>query len=202
MKQVDMTDMNMRSNVTRGFPGRTYRFYTEEPIYPFGHGLSYSSFSVYSRLTPSTIQVKRLSTPQNNILTSFNNPNAESIDVTSVQCNNLKVVIAVLVRNNGPMDGSHAVLVFWKPPYVGGVAGAPIIELIGFERVELRNGEIKIVKVSIDVCEGLSNVDEDGNRKLMKGLHTIYVGAPGERQVMRRLNVTFDRAESGDHESL
>ena len=29
--------------------GRTYRYFTGKPLYPFGHGLSYSRFS-YARL--------------------------------------------------------------------------------------------------------------------------------------------------------
>jgi len=28
-------------------PGRTYRFYTPPPVYPFGFGLSYTQFSAY-----------------------------------------------------------------------------------------------------------------------------------------------------------
>lgn len=27
------------------YPGRTYRYYTKKPIYPFGFGLSYTEFN-------------------------------------------------------------------------------------------------------------------------------------------------------------
>lgn len=43
---VPMTNMNMRADPANGYPGRTYRFYTGDLLYGFGHGLSYTSFSL------------------------------------------------------------------------------------------------------------------------------------------------------------
>ena len=40
---VRLQSMRMRPNKS-GFPGRTYRFYNEKAVYPFGFGLSYSSW--------------------------------------------------------------------------------------------------------------------------------------------------------------
>lgn len=58
--------------------GRTYRYYTEQPLYPFGFGLSYSTFS-YSdlRLSSSSIQP------------------GQQVDVS------------VTVKNNGPYDAEE-----------------------------------------------------------------------------------------------
>ena len=39
IQQKPMTDYNMTSGV-----GRTYRYYEGTPLFPFGHGLSYTSF--------------------------------------------------------------------------------------------------------------------------------------------------------------
>lgn len=39
-----MFDMGFRPNATSGNPGRGHRFYTGTPVYPFGWGLSYSTF--------------------------------------------------------------------------------------------------------------------------------------------------------------
>lgn len=36
----------MRPNATTGSPGRTYRFYTGEPLWPFGFGLSFTQFEL------------------------------------------------------------------------------------------------------------------------------------------------------------
>jgi hypothetical protein len=38
---VDMNNMSMHTG-----PGRTYRYYTGEPLFAFGHGLSYTTFQV------------------------------------------------------------------------------------------------------------------------------------------------------------
>jgi len=38
--------------------GRTYRYMTAEPLYPFGFGLSYTSFS-YSNIKLSATDVKK-----------------------------------------------------------------------------------------------------------------------------------------------
>ena len=42
--KVAMSDMSMRPNATTGSPGRTYRFYAEAPLWPFGFGLSYTTW--------------------------------------------------------------------------------------------------------------------------------------------------------------
>ena len=47
--QVKMSDMDMR-----GFPGRTHRFLQVPVLYPFGHGLSYTTWN-YSQLSSSVI---------------------------------------------------------------------------------------------------------------------------------------------------
>ncbi|XVF44988.1 hypothetical protein PTKIN_Ptkin02bG0169400 [Pterospermum kingtungense] len=177
--KVPMTDMNMRANTTTKFPGRTYRFYTGKSIYEFGHGLSYTSFSKFIISAPSTILIPL---KQNyNIL--YANSVGEAIDVSSINCNNLKFNLVIGVKNNGPMNGSHVVLLFWKPPSSGGVTGAPNLQLVGFERVEVNRGKTQTVTISLDVCKELTLVDAEGKRKLVIGQHTLFVGSSSEHQV-------------------
>ena len=39
-----MTIEKMRPDESLNYPGATYKFYTGEPIYEFGFGLSYTTF--------------------------------------------------------------------------------------------------------------------------------------------------------------
>ena len=63
--------------------GRTYRYFTGEPLYPFGHGLSYTSFA-YGKPKPSKASVKA----------------------------GEEVVVSVDVRNSGSRDGDEVVQLY------------------------------------------------------------------------------------------
>eukprot|EP00698_Gefionella_okellyi_P025800 TRINITY_DN957_c0_g1_i2.p1 TRINITY_DN957_c0_g1~~TRINITY_DN957_c0_g1_i2.p1 ORF type:complete len:847 (-),score=150.04 TRINITY_DN957_c0_g1_i2:90-2630(-) len=49
VEQIPMTDMDMRTS-----PGHTYRYYTGQPLWEFGHGLSYTTFSTQWAVQPIT----------------------------------------------------------------------------------------------------------------------------------------------------
>jgi beta-D-xylosidase 4 len=58
--QMDMSNMQMRPDLSLGYPGRTHRFFTGSPIWEFGDGLSYSQFSHVIVEAPSTITAPTL----------------------------------------------------------------------------------------------------------------------------------------------
>lgn len=196
--QVAMTNMNMRPNMTSNFPGRTYRFYKGPTLYPFGHGLSYSSFSPFIASAPSTILIHNAtsSPPKKFDLVEDQPP----LDTSSINCLDLTFLIVVGVKNNGPRDGSNVVLVFWSPPTSNWVSGVPMTQLIGFERVEVRVGKTEYVNVKVNVCEGMSVVDEDGKRKVVIGKHTILVGSSSETQVKFQIDVKLEGSGNGSGE--
>jgi beta-glucosidase len=66
-----------------GMKGRTYRYFDGEPLYPFGYGLSYTTFS-YGKPVASAVQVKA----------------GEAVDVT------------IEVKNSGKRDGDEVVQLY------------------------------------------------------------------------------------------
>uniref|UniRef100_A0A2P2NM37 Putative beta-D-xylosidase 5 n=1 Tax=Rhizophora mucronata TaxID=61149 RepID=A0A2P2NM37_RHIMU len=201
--QVPMTVMNMRANATGNFPGRTYRFYTGKSIYQFGHGLSYSTFSKYIVSAPHTLVIPLSSTLNPQSILSFGSTEqypygteGQVIDVSAVNCSNLQFGLVIGVRNKGPMNGDHVVLIFWKPPASGELTGAPNVQLVGFERVKVNKGKTVNMTVKLNFCQRLSLADSEGKRKLVMGQHTFTIGSPSERRVRHHLNVRLAQSEN------
>ena len=95
-----LTDYNIRN-------GRTYMYFQGTPLYPFGYGLSYTTFA-YSGLTLSSPTL-----PEGGQITV-------SVDVT----------------NTGTMAGDEVVQLYVSYPPTTGVA-RPIKQLQGFQRITL-----------------------------------------------------------------
>ncbi|KAL8266968.1 hypothetical protein R6Q59_004312 [Mikania micrantha] len=168
-EMVNMTNMNMRPNLTTGHPGYTYRFYRGTTVYPFGHGLSYSRFVQWLVRAPKLVQ---LSTDVQDQVCHY--PECETVEVGDGVCRNLGFEVVIGVKNVGEMDGSYSVLLFsYPPPWVHNI---PQLQLLDFEKVFLGPQEVRLVRFQVDGCKHLSVVDEDGNRKVALGEHVLQVG--------------------------
>jgi len=169
--KIPMTDMNMRANHSRGYPGRTYRFYTGETVYGFGHGLSYTRFMYKITYAPSILT----------LATSIEEKSLKKmhhgLDYVAVKdlasCDSLKSTIQVTVSNNGKRDGDAVVLLYSRVPY--NFKGAPVKQVIGFDRVHVASYKSRETSILIDPCEHLSIVNEEGIRILPLGDHTLTV---------------------------
>lgn len=190
--------MNMRANISRNYPGRTYRFYNGKSIYQFGHGLSYTIFSKFIQFAPSTIRI-HLKSSNKTILPnlSSNSTVGRSLDISDVDCKGLEFDVGVGVRNIGDRNGTHVVLLFWKPPNSSDVNGLPRQQLIGFDRVQVTTGQVKHLSLKVNVCRDLNVVDGEGKRKLLVGAHTLVLGSSSERQVRHQIYVkVFERKDT------
>jgi len=134
-----------------GMAGRTYRYMAEEPLYPFGFGLSYSRFE-YAGLVLDKSAV----------------PAGKSLDVS------------VQVRNAGERAAGEVVQ-FYLTDLAASIP-VPLQHLVGFERVELRPGEVRTVHFTV-TPEMMAFVGENGQPKLEAGEFRLQVGgcSPGRR---------------------
>ncbi|KAK6930245.1 Fibronectin type III-like domain [Dillenia turbinata] len=169
LNKAPMTTMAMRDDPANGYPGRTYRFYKGPVVFPFGHGLSYTTYTQTISQAPSELLVP---------LTTLNamknsTPSSSLIRVSHTNCDTLSLGIHIDVKNTGSFDGSHTVLMYIAPPMS---EGAPTKQLIGFEKVHVPAGSQKRVKIDINVCNHLSVVDEYGVRRIPMGEHSLHIG--------------------------
>ena len=85
--------------------GRTYRFFKGEPLYPFGHGLSYTRFK-YSDLTVSSPRVS----PAENVTVSATVENAgtrEGDEVVQLYLTDVEASVRVPIRSLAGVERIH-----------------------------------------------------------------------------------------------
>eukprot|EP00898_Chlorokybus_atmophyticus_P003501 jgi/Chlat1/4151/Chrsp27S04230 len=152
--QVSMFDMNMRGN-----PGRTYRFYQNKPVYPFGHGLSYTTFQyTWEEDEGHALPLVIMDTDD---LRSRNPFRTRSI--------------SILVSNVGTRPGDDVVMLYVKRTDSQEGDQHANSELKGFERVHLLPGSS--LKLTFELTTELFTVaTRDGARQLTRSKWLIQVG--------------------------
>ncbi|KAK8954832.1 Beta-D-xylosidase 1 [Platanthera zijinensis] len=173
--KVPMSDMRMRADLGRGYPGRSYRFYTGPVVYPFGHGLSYSKFSYSIAHAPAevAISVNMRWAAATNLNSTRSVP---AVRVSHIECIFSIISVNVDVANMGNLDGGHTVLLFSTPPAGAERWDPPRRQLIAFEKVHAASGKTVRVKMDVDVCKGLSFADNYGIRRIPLGNHNLQIG--------------------------
>ena len=127
-------------------PGRTYRYYKNKPLIPFGFGLSYSDVT-YSNLTLSKKDL-------------------HPCDSTTVSL--------VVTSSNPKMPVDEAVLLYLLPHPANQKSSIfPIQELIGFERVHVVTKESVSFNINPYL---MSLVDSDGINYIFPGTYTVQAG--------------------------
>ncbi|KAM3292877.1 hypothetical protein ACQJBY_036482 [Aegilops geniculata] len=175
--QIPMTSMELRPRPDHGYPGRTYKFYDgPEMLYRFGHGLSYTKFRYETSAGNGTAvtlaaggHCKRLSYKAVAVDAA---PSCPAIDVASHACKET-VDFNVSVLNGGDVDGSHTVLVYTVPPPE--VAGAPIKQVVAFQRVFVKAGGAATVGFSLKVCEAFGIVEKTAYTVVPSGVSTVLL---------------------------
>ena len=140
---------------------RTYRYFTGQPQYAFGYGLSYTSFSLGNgKLSAKTAKA----------------------DSTKPFC-----VVTVPVTNTGKCEGTETVQVYVKAL---DDPGAPIKALKGFQKLSLKPGETKQAVISLD-SEAFEYYNEAIDELSVKpGRYQILYGTSSRDQDLQSLDFT------------
>ena len=139
--------------------GRTYRYSTAVPLFQFGYGLSYTTFT-YEKAAPTPVLSPRV-----------------------VQAGDEEGNVTVVVRvvNTGAVEGTEVVQAYFSyhpltPPTP--LQAIPRTELKAFTRVTLAAGEGQVVTLSVPLRR-LWLMGVDGEMGLLKGVYTVEVGGAG-----------------------
>ncbi|XP_043692296.1 beta-xylosidase/alpha-L-arabinofuranosidase 1-like [Telopea speciosissima] len=176
--KLPMNSMSLRPVPEFGYPGRTYKFFKGETLYPFGYGLSYTQFQYSMESSGKALHLK-LGRLQHCRDLAYEDgaasPPCPAVVVDDINCGKeLEFEVDVQVQNVGKMDGSEVVIVYSKPPE--GVVETHIKQVIGFQKVFLKAGESKTLKFTFNGCKSLMLVDKTAYKVLPSGEHMIVVG--------------------------
>jgi beta-glucosidase len=132
---------------------RTYRYLNEPPLFPFGFGLSYSTFSFSQpQFVSSSTQEAQQTAPQ------FSGASPISVSAN--------------VTNTSKIDGDDVVELYLSHP---GIEDTPIRSLSGFQHIHLAAGASQNVTFTLTPRE-LSAVDPAGNRSVPAGPVDLWIG--------------------------
>jgi len=156
----DFLDMSMTNA-----PGRTYRYYTGTPLWEFGFGLSYTTFT----LTWSDML--------SGIPTVYNNYKHQRH----------RFQYKVTVTNTGKIAGDEVVLAFFKPTQPN-----PLLkQLFGFQRVHLDPNESIQLTFTLD-SSTIKMGDQNGNFVSSTGVYEIEFTNGVEETLTTKVEVVGD----------
>ena len=135
----DFEDYNMTN--------RTYRYYTGKPIYPFGYGLSYTSFK-YGACR----------------ISGHGDGRVARVEVTNIGNRSGEEVVQVYIRDRGDVGGAHKTLRGFGRVYLKS-GERKVVEIAlpdtAFEFFDEESKRLKVRGGTYDVMYGSSSADSD-----------------------------------------
>ncbi|KAI2473854.1 glycoside hydrolase family 3 protein [Annulohypoxylon bovei var. microspora] len=159
------TIMGLRPDLATGNPGQTYKWYTGNPVIPFGYGLHYTSFDV--SIEPfGTFDIS-------SVVKGCGDSGYVNLDQCPLG------TLDVQVKNTGKTKSDYVALAFASGSY--GPAPHPNKSLIGYQRLYgIEPGQDKIAQVQVKLAQ-LARFDNDGNRILYPGTYRVAIDTDPEK---------------------
>jgi len=179
--KLSMEDMELRPNSQTANPGRTYKWYTGTPVFPFGYGLSYSTFS-YEWLSTarSTENIQHWSERTVAWATENEVSDASSAPFVSYSCN---------VTNTGQATSDISVLLFVSST----APDTPQQQLIGYTHIhQLQPAHSHTVYFDV-ALNSLLQVDDMGDRYMQPAEYTVFIGHAGHRELSHTFTMEGER---------
>ena len=131
--------------------GRTYWFFDKEPLYPFGYGLSYTTFK-YSNLK---VNAKEFS-----------------------KAKDMEILVSLDVSNTGQVGGDEVVQLYVKD--IESSVIQPEKELREFKRISIAAGETKTVQLQLSYDDFTFWNENTGDFDIEEGKFEIQVGGSSQ----------------------
>lgn len=170
ISQLPMTDMSLRPNITSGSPGRTYQWYTGEPIFEYGYGMHYTTFTASIRQNGSSTWA---------ISDLMSGCHEKYKDKCTFQN------VAVDIQNTGPVTSDYVTLGFITGSH--GPRPYPNKRLVAYTRLHsVAAGSSQTATLPITLGS-LARVDSRGNTVLYPGDYALMI----DTQPLTMINFTL-----------
>jgi len=147
-----------------------------QPVFPFGHGLSYTSFE-YGPLSPSESAI------------AISDPAAASV-----------LTLTLELRNAGSCDGSEVVQLYVASSRRSGGVHRPARELRAFRKVWLPRGESKTVRLDLDARAFAFYDTRAGGWRVEGGEYELVASASSEDVRSRAVVSVSSEGAAAPHE--
>ncbi len=146
------------------YGGWTYQYFTGDVDYPFGHGLTYTTFE-YSDLR---------------------------LDTTSVTPDS-QIKATVKVENTGSVDAKEVVQLYVSSPKADGL-NRPFKQLKAFDKVEIKAGETKTVELTLNLKDCYFWDEDLQKNVWDEGMYELFVGPSSNGDDANAQTATFTLA--------